>query len=58
MKAIPTPAPAWLAVAFAVVVDLGSPFVSLAPIVLLAGLIWYGRLYLRRAQDRPTAIAA
>jgi len=40
------------------VVDLGSPFVSLAPVVLLAGLIWYGRLYLRRAQDRPTAIAA
>jgi hypothetical protein len=58
MKAIPTPAPLWLAVAFAVVVDLGSPFVSLAPVVLLAGLIWYGRLYLRRAQDRPTAIAA
>ena len=58
VKAIPTPAPVWLAVAFAVVVDLGSPFVSLAPVVLLAGLIWYGRAYLRRAQDRPTAIAA
>jgi len=58
MKAIPTPASVWLAVAFAVVVDLGSPFVSLAPVVLLAGLIWYGRAYLRRAQDRPTAIAA
>jgi len=58
MNAIPTPAPAWLAVAFAVVVDLGSPFVSVAPLVLLGCLIWYGRLYLRRAQDRPTAIAA
>jgi hypothetical protein len=58
MKAIPNPAPAWLAVAFAVVVDLGSPLVSLAPLVLLAGLIWYGRAYLRRAQDPPTAIAA
>jgi len=58
MKAIPTPAAVWLAAGFAVVVDLGSPFVSLAPVVLLAGLIWYGRAYLRRAQDRPTAIAA
>ena len=58
MKAIPTPAPLWLAVGFAVVVDLGSPFVSLAPVVLLAGLIWYGRVYVRRVQDRPTAIAA
>jgi hypothetical protein len=58
MKAIPTPAPIWLALAFAVVSDLGGSFVSLAPVVLLAGLIWYGRAYLRRAQDRPTAIAA
>ncbi len=58
MKAIPTPAPFWLAVAFAVVADLGGSFVSLAPVVLLAGLIWYGRLYLRRAQDLPIAIAA
>jgi hypothetical protein len=58
MKAIPTPAPVWMMVALALVVDLGSPFVSLAPVVLLAGLIWYGRIYLRRAQDAPTAIAA
>jgi hypothetical protein len=58
MKAIPTPAPVWMAVALALVVDLGSPFVSLAPVVLLAGLIWYGRVYLRRAQQPTTAIAA
>jgi Glycosyltransferase family 87 len=58
MKAIPTPAPVWLAVALAVVSDLGGSFVSLAPVVLLAGLIWYARLYLRRAQERPAAIAA
>jgi len=58
MKAIPSPVPFWLAVAFAVVADLGVSFVSLAPVVLLAGLIWYGRVYLRRAQDLPAAIAA
>jgi hypothetical protein len=58
MNAIPTPAPAWLALAIAVVIDLGSPLVSLAPVVLLASLVWYGRAYLQRAHDRPTAIAA
>jgi glycosyl transferase family 87 len=58
MKAIPSPAPLWMAITLALVIDLGSPFVSLAPVVLLAGLIWYGRIYLRRAQDPPTAIAA
>jgi hypothetical protein len=58
MKAIPTPAPMWLAVALALVVDLGSPLVSLAPVVLLGGTIWYGRVYLGRAQEPPTAIAA
>lgn len=58
MKAIPTPAPVWMIVGLALVVDLGSPFVSLAPVALLAGLIWYGRIYRRRAQDPPTAIAA
>src|SRR6202035_1826547 len=58
IKAIPTPTPVWMMVALAFVVDLGSPFVSIAPVVLLAGLIWYGRVYLRRAQDPPTAIAA
>lgn len=57
-SAIPTPAPAWVAVGLALVVDLGSPLVMLAPLVLLACLIWYGRAYLRRAQARPTAIAA
>ena len=58
MKAIPTPVPMWMLVALALVVDLGSPFVNVAPVVLLAGLIWYSRIYLRRAQDAPTAIAA
>ena len=57
-KAIPNPAPAWITVALALVVDLGSPLVSLAPIVLLVCLLWYGRAYLRRSHDRPTAIAA
>jgi len=58
MRAIPTPAPFWLAVAFAVVADLSGSFVSLAPIVLLGGLIWYGRVYLRRAHDVPITVAA
>jgi hypothetical protein len=58
VKAIPTPAPAWMLVALALVVDLGSPLVSLAPVLLLLCLVWYGRAYLRRAHDRPTAIAA
>lgn len=57
-KAIPNPAPLWMAIALALVVDLGSPFVSLAPVVLLAGLIWYGRAYLPPAKDTPAAIAA
>ncbi|MEA2668533.1 MAG: hypothetical protein QOJ33_1467, partial [Chloroflexota bacterium] len=57
-KAIPTPAPAWLAVALALVVDLGSPLFMLAPLVLLGCLVWYGRAYLRRGQNRPSAIAA
>jgi hypothetical protein len=58
MKAIPSPAPAWMAIALAVVVDLGSPLVMLAPLVLLGCLLWYGRAYLRRAHDHPTAVAA
>jgi hypothetical protein len=58
MRAIPTPAPGWLAVALALVVDLGSPLVMLAPLVLLGGLAWYGGAYLRRAHDDPTAMAA
>ncbi len=58
MEAIPNPAPAWLAVAVALVIDLGSPPVILAPVVLLGCLAWYGRAYLRRAHGRPTAIAA
>jgi hypothetical protein len=58
MKAIPSPAPLWVAIGVALVIDLGSPFVSLAPVVLLVGLVWYGRVYLRRAQVPPAAIAA
>ena len=58
MGAIPSPAPAWLAVAVALVLDLGSPLVSLAPVVLLGCLVWYGRAYLQRAHRRPSAIAA
>ena len=57
-KAIPTPAPAWLAVAIGVVIDLGSPLVSLTPVVILACLIWYGRVYLRRAHEGRTTLAA
>ena len=58
MKAIPTPAPVWLLLGIGIVVDLGSPLVSLAPVVLLACLTWYGRMYVQRAHDGPTAIAA
>jgi len=58
MQAIPSPAPAWMAIALAVVVDLGSPLVMLAPLVLLGCLVWYGRAYLRRAHEHPEAIAA
>ena len=58
IKAIPTPAPVWVAVGLALVVDLGSPLLMLAPLVLLGGLAWYGRAYLRRAHDDPAAMAA
>jgi hypothetical protein len=58
MGAIPSPAPAWLAVAVALVIDLGSSLVSLAPIALLGCLLWYGHAYLRGARDRSTALAA
>jgi hypothetical protein len=58
LKAIPTPVPVFMLVALATAVDLGSPLVSLAPVVLLAGLAWYGRAYLQRANDQPGAIAA
>jgi hypothetical protein len=47
-----------VAIGLALVIDLGSPFVSLAPVVLLVGFVWYGRVYLRRAQVPPAAIAA
>ena len=57
-KAIPTPAPAWLLVALTLVFDLGSSLISLAPVVLLGCLVWYGRAYLRRVYARPAAIAA
>src|SRR2546429_276531 len=41
--AIYNPALAYLAVALALLVDLGRPLVSLAPIALAAVLLWYGR---------------
>lgn len=56
--AIPSPAPACLIVAVALVIDLGSSPVSLAPVALLGCLLWYGHGYLRRARDRSTALAA
>jgi Glycosyltransferase family 87 len=47
--AIPNPTPAYLLVGFALVIDLGRPFVSLAPLALLGALTWYGRAcWLRR----------
>jgi Glycosyltransferase family 87 len=58
MKAIPSPVPLWMAAALALVIDLVGSFGSVAPVVLLAGLIWYGRVYLRWAHDLPTVIAA
>jgi hypothetical protein len=56
--AIPSPAPACLAVAVALVIDLGSPLVSLAPVALLGCLLWYGHAYLRGTRDRSRALAA
>jgi glycosyl transferase family 87 len=53
--AIPNPALAYLVVALALLVDLGRPLVSLAPIVLVAGLLWYGRYFWLRRQ-RPPAV--
>jgi len=51
--AIPTPAPAYLAFALALVVDLGRPLVSIAPVVLLVALAWYGRVVWVRRQRPP-----
>jgi hypothetical protein len=45
---IPTPVPAALAIAAAMVLDLGSHFINLAPVVMLACLAIYTRLWLRR----------
>jgi len=57
--AIPSPAPACLAVALALIVDLGRPLVSLAPVALLACLVWYGRaVWIRRRRPPPVAQAA
>jgi hypothetical protein len=57
-RAIPSPAPACLVVAVALVIDLGGSLVSLAPVALLGCLLWYGHAYLRRVPDRSTALAA
>lgn len=58
LGAIPNPAPACLVVAVALVIDLGSSLVSLAPVALLGCLLWYGHAYLRGARDRSAALAA
>jgi glycosyl transferase family 87 len=50
---IPTPAPICLAFATALLVDLGRPLVSLAPVALLACLAWYGRAWWLRRQRPP-----
>jgi|GEM_PF-1872319 len=57
-RAIPSPAPACLGIAGALVIDLGVSLVSVAPIALLGCLVWYGNAYLRRARDHPTVLAA
>lgn len=58
-QAIGSPAPAVLALALALVVDLGRPLVNLAPLVLLAILGWYARdLWLRRQQGSMIGQAA
>jgi Glycosyltransferase family 87 len=45
---IPNPAPAGFVIAVAMVIDLGRPIVSLAPVVMLVCLAIYGRVYLKR----------
>lgn len=56
---IPTPAPAALAIAGAMVLDLGSHFINLAPVVMLACLAIYTALWLKRrpAMHRVSAAA-
>jgi len=57
--AIQNPAPACIAVALALLVDLGRPLVSLAPVALLACLVWYGRaVWVRRRRPPQVAQAA
>jgi len=57
--AIYNPALAYLAVALALLVDLGRPLVSLAPIALVAVLLWYGRdFWLRRQRPPAMPVAA
>jgi len=57
--AIYNPALAYLAVALALLIDLGRPLVSLAPIALVAVLLWYGRdFWLRRQRPPAMPVAA
>jgi hypothetical protein len=59
VRAIPNPAPAALLIALALVIDLGRPLVSLAPLVMLALLAWYARSgWLRRRRHPPVASIA
>jgi hypothetical protein len=53
---IPSPALAGLAIAMAMVIDLGRPIVSLAPVVMLVCLAIYGRMYLRRRTRTETRV--
>lgn len=50
---IPTPAPAGFVVAATMVVDLGRPFVNLAPVVMLVCLAIYGWIWFRRRAEQP-----
>src|SRR5438132_780063 len=57
--AIYNPALAYLAVALALLIDLGRPLVSLAPIAVVAVLLWYGRdFWLRRPRPPAMPVAA
>lgn len=53
-REIPSPAPVGFAIAIAMVIDLGRPIVSLAPVVMLVGLAIYAYVWVRQRTRTET----